>query len=78
MNPAQVINRPELGNLSVGSTADIALFEMLKGKVGYLGTCGGETVGDHIDTAIPHSAGRDARNATALERIVDGIGVDFL
>ncbi len=46
VNPAQVINRPELGNLSVGSTADIAVFEMLKGKFGYLGTGGGKIVGD--------------------------------
>jgi dihydroorotase len=46
VNPAQVINRPELGNLSVGSTADIAAFELLKGKFGYLGTGGGKIVGD--------------------------------
>ncbi len=46
VNPAQVIKRPELGNLSVGSTADIAVFEMLKGKFGYLGTGGGKIVGD--------------------------------
>src|SRR5205085_1373220 len=31
-NPAQMIKRPELGNLSVGSTADIAVLEILKGK----------------------------------------------
>jgi dihydroorotase len=46
VNPAQVIKRPELGNLSVGSTADIAVFEMLQGKFGYLGTGGGKMVGD--------------------------------
>ena len=46
VNPAQVINRPELGNLSVGSTADIAVFEMLNGRFGYLGTGGGKIVGD--------------------------------
>ena len=33
--PAQMIHRPELGNLSVGSTADIAVFEMLKGKFAF-------------------------------------------
>ncbi len=46
VNPAQVIHRPELGHLSVGSTADVAVFEMLKGKFGYLGTGGGKIVGD--------------------------------
>ena len=33
VNPAQMIHRPELGNLSVGSTADIAVLEIVKGKV---------------------------------------------
>ena len=31
-SPAQMIKRPELGNLSVGSTADIAVLEILKGS----------------------------------------------
>jgi dihydroorotase len=46
VNPAQMIGRPELGNLSVGSTADIAVFEMMKGKFSYRGTGGGKMVGD--------------------------------
>src|SRR5688572_15384435 len=33
-NPAQVINREELGNLSVGSIADIAILNMRQGKFG--------------------------------------------
>jgi dihydroorotase len=32
--PAQVINREELGNLSVGAEADIAIFNIRKGKFG--------------------------------------------
>ena len=32
--PAQIINRPELGNLSVGSEADIAILNLRKGKFG--------------------------------------------
>jgi dihydroorotase len=35
LNPAQMIHRPELGNLSVGSTADIAVLEILKGRFAY-------------------------------------------
>ena len=46
LNPAQMIQRPELGRLSVGSTADIAVFEILKGKFSYLGSGGGKIVGD--------------------------------
>jgi len=34
-NPAKVINRPELGNLSVGSVADVAVFNLRKGDFGY-------------------------------------------
>ncbi len=35
VNPAKEINRPELGTLSVGSEADIAVIEMLKGRFSY-------------------------------------------
>ena len=45
VNPAQMIKRPELGNLSVGSTADIAVLEIVKGKFGYLGSGGGKIEG---------------------------------
>jgi dihydroorotase len=34
-NPAKVINRPELGNLSVGSVADVAVFSLRTGKFGF-------------------------------------------
>jgi dihydroorotase len=46
VSPAQMIQRPELGNLSVGSTADVAVFEMLKGKFAYLGSGGGKITGN--------------------------------
>jgi len=46
VNPAQIIRRPDLGNLSVGSTADIAVFEMLKGNFAYRGSSGGKIQGD--------------------------------
>ncbi len=35
-NPAQVINRPDLGNLDVGGEADIAVFSLREGDFGYL------------------------------------------
>jgi len=35
-NPANVIQRPDLGNLSVGSDADIAVFNLRKGDFGFM------------------------------------------
>jgi dihydroorotase len=35
-NPAKVIKRPELGNLSPGSEADVAVFSLRKGDFGFL------------------------------------------
>lgn len=35
-NPANVIHRTDLGNLSVGSDADVAVFNLRKGDFGYL------------------------------------------
>ena len=42
-NPAQEIQRPELGNLSVGTEADIAIFELREGNFGFF-----DYVGDKI------------------------------
>jgi len=38
--PAQMISRPELGHLSVGATADIAVWQVLKGEFGYADASG--------------------------------------
>jgi dihydroorotase len=35
-NPAKIINRPELGNLSVGTEADVAIFSIRKGNFGFI------------------------------------------
>lgn len=37
-SPAKVINHPELGNLSVGSEADVAVFSIRKGNFGFMDT----------------------------------------
>lgn len=39
-NPAKVIQRPELGHLSVGSEADIAVFRIREGDFGYIDASG--------------------------------------
>ncbi|MBT4485233.1 MAG: amidohydrolase/deacetylase family metallohydrolase [Candidatus Latescibacteria bacterium] len=46
INPAREINHIELGTLSLGATADIAVFEQLKGNFSYLDTSGGKLYGD--------------------------------
>jgi dihydroorotase len=38
--PAQVIQREELGSLSVGSGADVAIFSLQKGKFGFIDSSG--------------------------------------
>ena len=35
-NPAKVIHHPELGNLSIGSDADVAIFNLRKGDFGFI------------------------------------------
>ncbi len=39
-NPAMMINRSDLGNLDIGSEADIAVFSMMKGDFGFLDISG--------------------------------------
>ncbi len=45
-NPARVINRPELGNLSVGTDADVAVFSIARGNFGFLDIIGEKMNGD--------------------------------
>lgn len=45
-HPAQVIHREELGNLSVGAGADIAVFRIHKGKFGFIDSGGFRMDGD--------------------------------
>ena len=40
-NPAKEIHREDLGNLSVGSPADVAVFRVEKGSFGFLDQLGG-------------------------------------
>ena len=46
INPARAINHPELGSLSTGSTADIAVIEVINGNISYLDTGGGKIKGN--------------------------------
>ena len=44
--PARVIKRPELGQIGVGSAADVAVFSVRKGKFGFTDVDGGRLDGD--------------------------------
>ncbi|MFC1552531.1 amidohydrolase family protein [Candidatus Latescibacterota bacterium] len=44
--PAQIVSRPDLGTLTVGNTADIAITEMQTGNFSYVDTNGGRMTGD--------------------------------
>jgi dihydroorotase len=46
LNPATCIHREELGNLSVGSEADIAILKMEEGKFGFWDKTGFKVDGD--------------------------------
>jgi dihydroorotase len=46
VNPARAIRRPELGKLTEGGEADIALIEIQRGKFGFLDSGHGKMIGD--------------------------------
>lgn len=45
-NPAQIIQREELGHLSIGAVADIAVFQLSTGQFGFIDTAGKKIIGD--------------------------------
>ncbi len=46
INPAQEIGHPELGHLSVGVVADVAVLDLQEGSFGYADSFGGRLAGD--------------------------------
>ncbi len=47
-NPAKEIHRPQLGNLDIGSEADIAVFRVHRGKFGLIDSAGARKYGDRM------------------------------
>ena len=45
MRPAEIIGRPELGHLSVGAVADVAVLNLMEGSYGYLDSFDGKLQG---------------------------------
>jgi dihydroorotase len=67
VNPAKIIRRPELGTLTVGREADIAVFEVRKGKFGYTDCGRAKLIGDvKLENRITVRAGRIAYDPTGI------------
>ena len=60
-NPAQMIQHPELGHLTVGATADIAVWKLVEGSFGFADAAGGKIEGkQRLQCELAVSAGRIA------------------
>jgi len=72
-NPAQYIRRPELGHLSIGSEADIAVLNLKNGDFGYIDSHGFVLKGTQkLETELTIRAGKiewdlNGRGATKIE-----------
>lgn len=65
-NPAQQIKRPELGNLSVGSEADIAIFTLRKGDFGFYARDGKISGKNRLETEMTIKTGKIVYNLNAI------------
>jgi len=66
MNPAKQIKREELGNLSVGSGADVAIFTLREGKFGFYARDGKIVGTKRLETEMTIRAGRIVYNLNAI------------
>jgi dihydroorotase len=66
-NPANVIKRPDLGNLSVGTIADVSVFSLRKGDFGFLDVRGKKLQGTQkLDAELTVRAGRIVWNLNGI------------
>jgi dihydroorotase len=66
-NPANVIQHPELGHLSVGAEADVTVFNILEGKFGYMDARGSVFNGTKkIEAELTLRAGKVAWDLNGL------------
>ncbi|MEZ5356096.1 MAG: amidohydrolase/deacetylase family metallohydrolase [Bryobacteraceae bacterium] len=81
-NPAREIKRPDLGHLSIGAEADLAVLAVENGRFGYMDSAGAANVGDKRITAeMTIRAGKvvwdlNARAATHWQRFLRAQEVD--
>jgi dihydroorotase len=66
---AEVIKRPELGNLSAGSEADIAILGLRKGKFGFIDSSGNRMLGEQkLECELTIRAGQVVWDLNGLSR----------
>jgi dihydroorotase len=69
-SPAKAIRRPELGQLSEGGIADIAVFEIQKGRFGFVDSGLGKLIGDRkIRCVLTVSSGRVVWDTEGLSTV---------
>jgi dihydroorotase len=69
LNPAQVIHRDELGHISVGAVADIAVFSLRKGKFGFIDSSGFRMDGDQkLDCELTVREGKVVYDLNGISR----------
>lgn len=72
-NPAKVIKRPDLGNLSVGSEADVAVFSLSKGNFGFLDINGEKMNGTQkLIAELTIRAGKIVWDLNGISAIITG------
>jgi dihydroorotase len=65
-NPAQQIKRPELGHLSVGAEADVAIFTLREGSFGFYARDGKIAGKNRLETEMTIREGRIVYNLNAI------------
>lgn len=67
VNPANVIKRPDLGNLSVGTVADVAVFTVRRGDFGFLDVSGKKQKGTQkLENELTIRAGKIVWNTNGI------------
>jgi len=81
VNPANMIRHPELGHLSLGAEADIAILRVMEGRFGYADGSRGTITGDRrLMCELTLKAGRvvwdwNARTGTDYRKMTSDYGV---
>jgi dihydroorotase len=69
LNPATEIKRPQLGNLSVGSEADVAVLRLLRGDFGFVDVNGARMAGTQkLEAELTVRAGRVVWDLNGITR----------
>jgi dihydroorotase len=70
VTPAQEIGHTELGHLSVGAIADVAVFNMRKGSFGFYDCGGGSVAGDKkLECMLTYQGGGIAYDGNAMTKV---------